>query len=254
LTESQQTDRVQSPRRTEKLATLLLFCFAGILIIVVAIIFLNQPNNSNHLKDVNQDNSLLANIPQNGQQIGKSQAPITLIEFADPRCSSCAIFSKNTFPDIVNQLVAEGQLQVQYQPWVILDDQNDDQSRLAAQAALAAGEQNHLFNFIKVFYSNQQPEYENYVDQKYLTKIAKAAQVPDIKLWRKDIKKNADDYNNLIDYNYQLAGRKLRLPGTPSFVFQGSTSLNLYPTDLGFTSDVQDFVQKVNELGLKLNI
>src|SRR5262249_3476472 len=44
---------------------------------------------------VSQVNSELNGIPQSGQVLGDSSAPVTVIEYGDPQCSSCKFFSEN---------------------------------------------------------------------------------------------------------------------------------------------------------------
>jgi protein-disulfide isomerase len=49
-------------------------------------------------------------IPTDGSpSLGPDDAPITLVEFADPQCPYCAQWSQQTFPELVRDYVRPGQ-------------------------------------------------------------------------------------------------------------------------------------------------
>src|SRR5438045_1935290 len=77
-------------------------------------------------------------------------------------------------------------------------------SLTAARAAEAAGKQNKLWNFIDDFYNNQGTENTDYVNDKFLTKIADGAAVDSKKML-------SDRQDPKIDQAIALAQQKRRL-------------------------------------------
>ena len=78
--------------------------------------------------------------------------------------------------------VRAGTAKYEFRPWLIIGPQ----SKPAARAALAAGEQGRFWNYITLFYRNQGEENSGYVTDDFLTSIAKGAGVRDIAKWNAD--------------------------------------------------------------------
>src|SRR4051794_13463613 len=49
--------------------------------------------------------NLFAGIPEQGTALGKSSAPVTLVEYADLRCPVCREFTLGAFPTLVQRYV-----------------------------------------------------------------------------------------------------------------------------------------------------
>jgi protein-disulfide isomerase len=120
-----------------------------------------------------QAQQLLNGIPQKGSTLGKPDAPVTLTEFADLQCPFCRDYTLNQFPSLVAKYVKTGKVKMVFQNYAFIGPD----SLTAALAAEAAGKQNKLWNFIDVFYNNQGTENTDYVNDKFLTKIANGAGV-----------------------------------------------------------------------------
>ena len=90
--ESQDASRLARKRRIQYLA---LAAFAAVAVIV-ALIVISQSGGSNSssppadVTGAEQVDSELNGIPQTGQVLGDSAAPVTVIEYGDPQCSSAS--------------------------------------------------------------------------------------------------------------------------------------------------------------------
>jgi protein-disulfide isomerase len=100
-------------------------------------------------------------IRQSGQVLGAPAAPVTLIEYIDLQCPSCRLFETQVMPSIVERYVRPGRVKVEARPVAIIGDD----SRLGQRAALAAGLQNHLFDFSQLLYSVQGAENSGWLDE-----------------------------------------------------------------------------------------
>jgi protein-disulfide isomerase len=128
--------------------------------------------------------ALLAGIPQHGSVLGYRKAPVTLQFFGDLQCKESRQVILGALPFLIRRYVRQGKLQIRYRSketdtkraggWFEFREQQG--------AALAAGAQGKLWNFIDVFYRDQGPEFTGYVDKAFLDQIAEQAGL-DIEDW-----------------------------------------------------------------------
>ncbi len=128
---------------------------------------------------------LLAGIPQAGATLGSPDAPITLQVFGDLECPTVARFVALELPAIVDNWVRPGIVQLEYRS-LETDTANEDIFIQQEIAALAAGRQDRLWNFLATFLGEQVPDHLNYATEDFLIGIA--TQVPGLKMkrWRQD--------------------------------------------------------------------
>jgi protein-disulfide isomerase len=188
--------------------------------VIVALILISQSGGSDNssppsnVTGAAQVSSELSGIPQSGQTLGDSKAPVTVIEYGDPQCSSCKFFSENVAPDLISSEVKPGNVLYEFRPFLIIGPD----SKPAMRAALAAGEQNRMFQYLQLFYLNQGGENSGYVTDSFMTGIAKGAGVPDINKWNQD--RNDPKWNATIQQGSSQAS-SFGFTGTPSIVVHG---------------------------------
>jgi protein-disulfide isomerase len=129
--------------------------------------------------------TLLAGIPQQGVSLGSPRAPITVRVFADLECPTVKRFVVSYLPSIINAWVRSGSVRLEYRS-LQTDTLNERTFFRQEVAALAAGGQDKMWNFILTFVHEQEPEYTGYATEDFLTDIA--SQVPglDRPQWRHD--------------------------------------------------------------------
>lgn len=161
-----------------------------------------------------REQRLLDSLPQQSMVIGESSAPVTIEEFGDLQCPACAEYSETVVADLIAGPVRRGEVKLEFRTWVILGPQ----SVPAAEAALAAGEQDRAWNFVTAFYANQGAENSGYVTDDFLTSIAEEGEVPDVERWQRD--RESDRWEAVLQRTDRDAQRH-GLTGTPGFVVQG---------------------------------
>jgi protein-disulfide isomerase len=114
--------------------------------------------------------TLLEGIPQKGPVLGRSNAPLTLVEFADPQCPYCAEWSQRAFPEIVREYVRSGKVRLVFAGLSFLGPESEQ----ALRFALAAGDQGKLWNVVHLLYANQGPENSGWVSDALLRDIGAA--------------------------------------------------------------------------------
>ena len=152
----------------------------------------------------------LGGIPQNGTVIGKPDAPVTLVEYADLQCPYCAEWARGTLPFLVQDYVRTGKLRIEFRGLAFIGPD----SQTALQATLAAGRQDKLWYYLELLYASQGPENSGWVTEDLLGKIA--ASVPGL-----DSQQLAAD-RNLPAVGAEMAKASAQaqaagVRGTPSF-------------------------------------
>jgi protein-disulfide isomerase len=93
-------------------------------------------------------------IPQQGNVLGKANAPATLVEYIDLQCPICREFEASVMPTIIDRYVRTGKLKVEARPIALIGPDSERGRR----AAIAAGLQDKLFNVMQILYFNQGAE------------------------------------------------------------------------------------------------
>jgi protein-disulfide isomerase len=158
--------------------------------------------------------SLLAGIPQRGNTLGDPTAPVTLEYFGDLECPFCREFTLDEIPLLIHSYVRSGKLKIEYRS---METATHDPETFGIQqvAALAAGQQDKMWNFIELFYHEQGKEDSGYVTESYLQDLA--GQVPGLNLTAWAAARSNAKLANTITLDAQTVKFEgLRL--TPSFL------------------------------------
>jgi protein-disulfide isomerase len=122
-------------------------------------------------RDAAEVTSLLAGIPQRGNILGHPKAPVTLQYFADLQCPYCRRFTLAVLPSLIQSYVRAGKLKIEYRS-LETATRNPETFKIQQVAALAAGKQNKMWDFIDLFYHEQGQEGSGYVTERYLRGLA----------------------------------------------------------------------------------
>ncbi|CAB4953809.1 unannotated protein [freshwater metagenome] len=116
---------------------------------------------------------LLRGVPQEGITLGRSEAPVTIVEFVDLKCPACRTFTLKEGPAIVQDLVRSGRAKVELRVLALESFRPDTLVGRTAVHALA--EQGKAWNMAELLYYNQGPESEAWLTPALLRKIAGAS-------------------------------------------------------------------------------
>jgi protein-disulfide isomerase len=141
----------------------------------------------------------LGGVPQKGNTLGKSNAPITIVEYGDLQCPVCANFSNTIMPRVVQDYIRQGKARMQFRNFAFL---GDDSNKLAL-ASLAAGLQNKQFDFNELVYANQGEENSGYATDDYIKRIFASIPGLDVDRAMKDM--NSQKVSDLLAKDMQLS-------------------------------------------------
>jgi protein-disulfide isomerase len=157
---------------------------------------------------------LLVGIPQSGNSLGRPTAPVTLRIDSDLECLTAKGFVVGLFPAILQSLVRSGVVRVEYRS--LKTDTHARKAFVTQQAAaIAAGEQGKMWDFVETFYYEQGKEYTGYATESYLDRIARQVPGLDFSRWIRD-RENWDLRTAVLADNH--AARAIGLHTTPAFL------------------------------------
>ena len=154
--------------------------------------------------------SLLQGIPQDGAVLGRPDAPVTLVEYADLQCPYCAEWALGTLPELVRDYVRSVTLRVEFRGLAFIGPDSD----IALRAALAAGRQDRLWDVVELLYSNQGVENSGWVSEELIDRIA--GSVPGLDQDRFDADKDFDALSADMA-RAQRQAQAAGVGGTPAF-------------------------------------
>jgi protein-disulfide isomerase len=181
-----------------------------VLAAIVAVYFATQASGNG----INAKVFPLSISPQN-PVLGSKSASFTIYEFGDFQCPSCDYWFKTQEPSIVQNLVNTGQANLVWRDFIIYDSD----SRLAASAAYAAGEQGKFWQFHDLLYANQGRANSGWVTQQLMQSYAGQLGL-NVTAFTQSM--NSGQFNSLIDSNFQ-SGQGVGIQGTPTFFVVGPT-------------------------------
>ena len=165
-------------------------------------------------KTTAQVSSLIGGIPQGGIVLGNPKAPVTLQYFADLECPICKDFTLGALPPLIQHWVRGGQLKIEFRS-LETATREPEVFRNQQVAALAAGKQNKLWQFVELFYHEQGEEGSGYVTEQYLQNLAQ--QVPGLSLTQWTAARSDPALASQVTTDAQVASTQ-GFTGTPSFL------------------------------------
>jgi protein-disulfide isomerase len=167
-------------------------------------------------------------VPQSGTAIGEEDAPVTLVEYADLQCPFCAQWARETFPELVQEYVRDGKLRIEFRGLTFIGPQSED----ALRAAVAAGEQDKLWNVVDLLYVNQGTENSGWVTDDFLRSLGAA--VPGLDVDRMMDARSSDEVTASVEES-AAQGESDQVSGTPTFLLgeTGGTLEQLQISSLG---------------------
>ena len=153
---------------------------------------------------------LLRGIPQHGNVLGRPDAPVTLVEYADLQCPYCGLWARETFPQLVREYVRTGKVKIVFRGLAFVGE--DSQVGLAT--ALAAARQNRLWHVIDLLYANQGQENSGWLSDGLIREVG--AQVPGLDVQRM-LSERSSPFVAEAAYASQQAADASGVHSTPTF-------------------------------------
>jgi protein-disulfide isomerase len=143
------------------------------LAVILAIVFTGGSSGSSAvtgstLPDSATIASQFRRIPQQGNVLGRANAPVTMVEYIDLQCPVCRQFETEVMPTILERYVRPGKVRVEVRPIAFIGPDSERGRR----AMVAAEPQGKAFNFSQILYFNQGAENSGWLDDSMIADAA----------------------------------------------------------------------------------
>jgi protein-disulfide isomerase len=242
--------RAEHARRTRRMRMIGGLAIVAVAVVAVAIAISIGSSGSSGLKTGTQASQtsaqveqLLGGIPQSGATLGNPKAPVTMTYYGDLECPICQQFTLNGgFPQLVANEVRQGKVKVVYRSFqTATRDPNVFQTQQVA--ALAAGKQNRFWNFAELFYHEQGQEGTGYVNESYLSGLAK--QIPGLNLSAWQSARSDPVLASQVQSDV-ASGSAAGVQGTPTLVFVGPKGKSSPSSGVPTYSDLQTAINQAS--------
>jgi protein-disulfide isomerase len=232
----------ESPRRRPRLVGLLaLALVVGLLGFAIVSLSVGTGTEENNIQITGSQEvqELIGGIQQDGPRLGNPDAPVTIQVFNDLQCDPCSEWNRDVIIPTIGGPVRDGSVQLIYHNFPM----TESGFFLGAYGAVAAAKQDDEWQFVELFYLNQEKAKKLGADQDFLNNIARGVGVGNfnVEQWQRDM--NDEDVQQTLEDDEQLTADR-RLPAEPAVVVggpNGSKQLTESPS----LADVQAAIAQV---------
>jgi hypothetical protein len=191
------------PRRRPRLIGLLVLALCvGLLGFAIVSLSVGSGGGDDEIKITGAEEvqSLVGGIPQDGARLGSSDAPVTIQVFNDLSCDPCSDWNQDVIAPLIRGPVRSGDVQLIYHNFPM----TESGFFLGAYAAVAAAKQDYEWQFIELFFRNQDEAEKRGADQEFLDNIARGVGVTNfnVEQWQRDMKD--DDIQTTLDADEKI--------------------------------------------------
>lgn len=156
------------------------------------------------------EGSVARREPSDAMAVGDVGAPVVMVEWLDLRCPFCALFSRQTLPQLMNEYVEPGLVRYEVRDIALFGDQSVD----ASVAARAAAEQGLFHEYLAAVYDAAPDGAKAELDREDLIGFAEQVGVPDMAKFEADL--DREDLRQAVETATTQAGR-LGVTSVPFF-------------------------------------
>ncbi|MFE7481645.1 DsbA family protein [Streptomyces sp. NPDC057552] len=154
--------------------------------------------------------------------VGRTDAPVVLIEYADFKCGYCGKFARDTEPELIEEYVEDGTLRIEWRNFPIFGEESEN----AARGSWAAGQQGRFWEFHAAAYAEGAKEKGFSKDR--VKALAQESGVKDLARFMKDLDGEAARAAVAKD---QEQAYGIGATSTPSFLINGRPIAGAQPKE-----------------------
>jgi protein-disulfide isomerase len=189
------------------------------------------------LPDAAEATALFDGIAQSGTALGRPDAPVTLVEFADLQCPFCRQFAVEAMPTVVEEHIREGTVRMEFRGLSFIGPD----SERGLRAVLAAGQQDRLYEMTELLYYNQGGENDGWLNDDLIQAAARSIPGVDVAQLVGDMDSGA--VSDLIE-EHAAEAQQRAVNSTPT-VFVGRTGGDLTRVEMESATDVESITRAI---------
>ena len=172
-----------------------------------------------HIAGIEDAQRIFGGVPQEGDRVGSSDAPVTIQVFNDLQCSNCREAFLSTIPTLVEDYARPGTAQLDWRHY----SNGENPIELGFYGAEAAAEQGYGWQYTYLFFRNQEEAEKFGVDQNFLASVAGGVEELNFPEWEKDLEENGGPkgpYAKRLE-GYDKVGEKLGIRVGQAMIITG---------------------------------
>lgn len=121
-----------------------------------------------HIAGIGEAQEIFGGVPQEGDRLGSSDAPVSIQVFNDLQCSSCRKDFLSTIPALVDEYARPGDAKLLYRHYSV----SESPQELGFYGAEAAAAQGYGWQYTYLFFRNQDEAKRFGIDERFLDSVA----------------------------------------------------------------------------------
>jgi protein-disulfide isomerase len=140
-----------------------------------------------HVSGISDAQRIFGGVPQEGDRLGSSDAPVSVQVFNDLQCSSCREDFLGTIPGLVEDLVRPGEAKLLMRHYSVAENPLE----LGFFGAEAAAQQGYGWQYTYLFFRNQGEARRFGIDEDFLASLAGAIGELNVPEWRECLERES---------------------------------------------------------------
>lgn len=204
----------QRPPRWRLPVLVALLAAAGAVLTAIVFISVGEEGRQIEITGAGETQRLFGGIRQEGSELGHPEAPVTVSMFNDLQCVPCATYHAETVPALIEDLVRPDRARLEFRNFSV----GPRPTTRAGLAAAAAGVQDREWQYVNLFFANQNDAEEFGVSDDLLRGVAGAVLGLNVTEWEGDV--DSSEVKAEVERDAELA-RELRLRAMAAAVVDG---------------------------------
>lgn len=229
------------PRRRPRLIGVVILVVIGLIALgIIASLSLDDgeidPIEINGAGEVRQ---LVGGIRQLGDRLGQDDAPVTVQVFNDLQCTDCAVWQLEVIEPLIEDEVRAGDVKLEYRHWSM----TERPSGVASYGAVAAGLQAQQWQFIELFFLNQDEAARRGVSQEVLDEVAKGILNLNVELWQNDL--DDPEVKEILEAD-DIQAIEEGIPTEPAAIVSGPDGATVKLIETPTLAEVREAIEEVS--------
>lgn len=172
-----------------------------------------------HVSGIEEAQRTFSGMPQEGDRLGSDDAPVTIQVFNDLQCENCRDDFLSTIPHLAERYARPGEVKLLYRHY----SNSVQTEQLGFYGAEAAADQGYGWQYVYLFFRNQDEAERFGIDQRYLASIAGSVEELDIEEWEADLEVHSEAGGPIDERleGYEELGRDLEIRTGQGMVLTG---------------------------------
>jgi protein-disulfide isomerase len=171
------------------------------------------------LAGISESQEIFGGVPQEGDRLGSSDAPVTIQVFADMQCGSCREDFIGTIPRLVTDYARPGDVKLMLRHYSVAENPLE----LGFFGAEAAAQQGYGWQYTYLFFRNQDEAERFGIDEDFMASLAGSIGELDVPEWHEYLQQEGGSDGTIAKTleGYEELGTRLGIRTRPAMIVTG---------------------------------